>query len=221
MKILYILKRGSEQEKASLMFFMLQDSGRVTLSQLRSFADKIEASEKDYREVVRWLKEFLHSGVELDDFVRVFEKLYKNNEIFNWMDCVVRPYKELEEAKQNEITKNKRQMANRKSISSLPLELHYLVLRERFDENIIKNLYLAHQKLQGREMLTVECLSKIIRDYQIKDPLATQLASRCLPPGKDTPEDFITVFYLLTQEKAVIKRNSLLFSLYGNDTISV
>jgi hypothetical protein len=193
---------------------MLQENGRVTIDELELFGKKIAAPHRDIHQIRIYFQDFVYSGIEQENFIKGFITLYKSNEVFNWMECITKPYKELEEAKPNEITKNKRLMANRKSISSLPSELHNLIYQERIDENIVKNLYLTYQKLRESKILTVEYLVQLMKEYKINNPLATQLASRCLSSGV---KDFITVFCLLTDKKAINKRNDLLFSLYSKD----
>jgi len=193
---------------------MLQEDDRIILNRLETFADRIAASHKHMHQLRVYFHDFKYSGIELEDFIKGFLILYKDNEVFNWMDCITKPYKELEEAKANEITKNKRQMANRKTISSLPLELHNLTLQEKFDENVVKNLYLTYQRLKENNIMTVEYLKKIIKEYKINDPLATKLASRCL---MSDAKNFITVFCLLTDPRAINKRCDLLFSLYSKE----
>eukprot|EP00826_Nyctotherus_ovalis_P007384 TRINITY_DN11838_c0_g2_i1.p1 TRINITY_DN11838_c0_g2~~TRINITY_DN11838_c0_g2_i1.p1 ORF type:complete len:205 (+),score=49.50 TRINITY_DN11838_c0_g2_i1:388-1002(+) len=199
------------------MFFMLQDNGRVPLSRLEDFADRISAARSDIREVCAHFSDYIFSDIGLDEFVKGFARFYKSNEVFNWMDYLMQPYKELEEFKHNEIIKTKRKIDSKKAISLLPVELHHLVYEKHFDEDIVKNLHLAHNYLQENKMLTVENLAKIMKNYYIRDPLAILLAKKCLSKTEDTSEAFITVFYLLTQESATEERNELLFSLYSKD----
>jgi len=208
------------EQKASLMFFMLQDNGQVYLNQLETFGERIVAKRNDIDAVIKYSYNFTSNNIGLDDFVLMFKELYEKNEVFNWMKYVIKPYKELEEFKDN--TNFKRQEIEEKKVTSLPKELQHLVFKDHFTEDIVKYLHLTHKNLKNNKRLTVEYLADVIKSYDIKDPLATNLANRSLLHSEISSEEFIKVFYLLTQENIIEQRCELLFSLYcKNNVISM
>ena len=212
-----MLKRGTDGQKARLMFEMLQQNLTVQFYSLANFGQLIKVPQTDITSAKKLFVDPDNQPITEEEFIKVYLRLHKYNALFKWVDDLNKPYKGLDDGKENEAIYNKRMAASKKIRAALPPEVEKLVSSLALEDNVIEGFRLTYLELikDKPTVNNVHDLSTIIRQYDIQEPLATLLAEKTVKNGEITLYTFIEVFAVLTQYNQTKRRNELLFSLYA------
>ena len=191
------------------MFDMIQEGNILSFRNIEILNEHIKAPGTD----IFAIKESMNKNYMTEqEFIDIFSKKTKNK-FFSWIEDLAKPYKMLEELEEN--TKISAEIKRLESKTELPLELKRFTEEKKYRSDFVYKFQLAYKNLEGMKRLNTRHLAEIISNYGIKNPLASKLVSNCVIKDKCILQNFIEIFYILTQSDCKEAFINLLFTLYA------
>ncbi len=208
--LLAVLKHGSNDLKAGLLFRMLAENGVVRgkvlaqlgralqfsvaqLKQLRSQTSREELTEAEIREMVNRNEESL---------------------LVAWMHDAVKPYKGLDEVSENaKAVGTQDTLANSKLRLTFPLDTRELFAKYQLTDNEIEGFSRSHIHLLNDSLLKVEHIAGLLANWGLSSSLAALIAKDMDTHEGITLHRFVTVLGLFVKSNLTVERNEFLYRL--------
>ena len=119
----------------------------------------------------------------------------------------------LEELEEN--VRISKEVKKLESKTELPLELKRFTEEKKYCGDLVYKFQLAYKNLEAMKRLNTRYLAEIISNYGIRNPLASKLVSNCVIKDKCILQNFIEIFYILTQSDCKEALINILFTLFA------